>query len=634
MPPDCHGFQRSVQIHVGPHSSPTIEFSVSHGSGASREDAEVEQEDERCKVAWLSHKDISEYGAKEAALDTFDFVLTDSLATVPFSSRRGRLLFLERIGEIFLPPDLDEALADKSHLLSVLLPAEGSMAWDDPVTHEIRRQALAHMPKHTFVDDGLLTTHKLAFAPYRFSLIADDESHTVSQALIRCLGLLTVPLSNGFTALNVMMPRAIIPYNRTHFGLQAVRSTLPDINHDIGWLWNYHRLLQDQLLYRYTLPFEDRLASAACTLCRLQQTLRPYSSDTVGRSVKPTERHLQLALVAIFSAGANFERRKAIRETWGRVLLEVYHLRVRFFLGEPATPKALAHVRWEAEVYGDLVILPVPEGYRMNSQKGLLLLEWCARHSAAEFLLKTDDDIYLRPAQVLEVLRRRPPFGYIWGYFDYLSPVPHEEGDPFYTDVETYPYPAFPPYARGLVRAVSMDVVRRIAAASHRGRLHMISGDDPCFGVHLRQLIFDSEDPIPLIALDDRDSYRSFAMEPSCSLRLWSHMTPRTWVVHHVTAEQTRCMWTTDVAAGYYLLQTEDADRVALSIDAIAAADAAAELATAPVGFLPEVPPLPDVCTCLLTGPLAEALANRSDKINASSTYQFWGDPDALDAEV
>jgi hypothetical protein len=123
--------------------------------------------------------------------------------------------------------------------------------------------------------------------------------------------------------------------------------------------------------------------------------------------------------------------------------------------------------------------------------KGLLFLEWIAQHSGAEFLLKVDDDVYLRPAPLLEQMRARPPVQYVWGYFDYVSPVPREEGHPFCNTEAEFPFDVFPPYPRGVVRVLSMDVVRHLARASEKGRLRMIFGDDPCIGVHLRQLMFD-----------------------------------------------------------------------------------------------------------------------------------------------
>lgn len=56
---------------------------------------------------------------------------------------------------------------------------------------------------------------------------------------------------------------------------------------------------------------------------------------------------------------------------------------------------------------------------------------------------------------------------YVWGYFDYFSPVPREEGHAFYNSEDFYPFDAFPPYARGLLRALSMDVVHGLASLSH-----------------------------------------------------------------------------------------------------------------------------------------------------------------------
>eukprot|EP00927_Polykrikos_kofoidii_P071675 TRINITY_DN67923_c0_g1_i1.p1 TRINITY_DN67923_c0_g1~~TRINITY_DN67923_c0_g1_i1.p1 ORF type:complete len:732 (-),score=110.33 TRINITY_DN67923_c0_g1_i1:47-2242(-) len=659
-PPDCHGLPWDVHVQIGLQDTRALLYRAPSKSQHRRR--------RPCSVAWMGHSDITLSGMKEALLNAFDYVLTDSFEVVPFASRSGRLAFLERVGQIYHGPEPDDGLIAKEHLLSVLLPSEDSTAWDDPFTRQIHQEAMEHMPEHTFTNDGTIGTHLRAFSSYRFSLIVDDEGYTVSEALIRCLGFQAVPLFNGFTSFTVMTSTAVLPLNKSHFHLPVVMERLMEMNNDVGWLWHYNRMLQDQLTYRYVKPFDDRFASAACTLCRHEMLARSRAStlppswtappkpsggdEDVAKTTAPQtnarkQQPHQLVFVAVLSAMVNFEKRQAVRDTWGRVLREVYGFPLRFFIGE-----SNARADFEAATYNDLVVLNVPEGYAMNSKKGLLLLQWCAFYYAAEFLLKVDDDIYLRPAPVVAVLRRRPPFGHIWGYFDYMSPVPRIPGEPFYSDEDTFPFPTFPPYPRGLVRAISFDVVRRLAEAGRQGRLRMIFGDDPCLGVHLRQLLFSTEEdeqdgacPLPLLTLDDRDSYRSFAMEPSCSDRLWSHVTPRTWVVHHVTAEHIRCMFAADVAAGYYDLvptvgrvEDEDADETAdttasvirLSSAAEASAEMAAEVATAGVGKAPDVPPMPDVCSCLAVGPLAEALANRSDKITASQTFKAWGDPNAV----
>ena len=88
----------------------------------------------------------------------------------------------------------------------------------------------------------------------------------------------------------------------------------------------------------------------------------------------------------------------------------------------------------------------------------MLFHNWIAQHSNAIYLLKIDDDVYFRPAPLLEQLRFKSPFLYVWGYMDYHSPVPREPEDDFYNPEEIFPYETFPPYPRGGVRVVSMDV--------------------------------------------------------------------------------------------------------------------------------------------------------------------------------
>ncbi|CAJ1455381.1 unnamed protein product [Effrenium voratum] len=159
-----------------------------------------------------------------------------------------------------------------------------------------------------------------------------------------------------------------------------------------------------------------------------------------------------LVFVGIYSARRNFEKRQAVRDTWGRVLSS-WNFRYRFFLGEASSGASSEErrMRREMEEHNDLVFLPVTEGYRMNSRKGLLFLEWIAQRAEAEFLLKTDDDVYLRLEPVFRQLQHRVPAQYAWAIFDYISPVPREPDDNFYNPEDGLPVPCVPalPAGRG-----------------------------------------------------------------------------------------------------------------------------------------------------------------------------------------
>eukprot|EP00933_Yihiella_yeosuensis_P052030 TRINITY_DN50007_c0_g1_i1.p1 TRINITY_DN50007_c0_g1~~TRINITY_DN50007_c0_g1_i1.p1 ORF type:complete len:534 (+),score=83.98 TRINITY_DN50007_c0_g1_i1:159-1604(+) len=436
-------------------------------------------------------------------------------------------------------------MAEKTELLSILLPPQETWSELDQLIHD---QAKARIPDHIYIDDGSLEAHRAAFLKYRFSLISNDlGSRHVSQAFVRSVGFHCIAVYNGFVEVGAMVFNGIADFIAEPFNLDETVTTIKKHNEQLGALWHYQRIIQDQFQYRYNRPFEEKLLSQACTLCRVHAMPRIAQLPPA-----------KLVFVGIYSARRNFAKRAAVRETWGRLLTEKYGFRYIFFLGEASDGASQDEVRMRREVeqYGDIVFLDAKEGYRKNSQKGLLFLQWVALHADAEFLLKVDDDVYFRPAPLLNLLLRKPATQYAWGYFDYISPVPRVEGDYFHNTEETYPFEVFAPYPRGVVRVLSMDVVRQLSKAGHEGKLRLVFGDDPCIGVHLRQLLFDEEEPMPSLTLDDFDN-KVFAMEPSCHPDLWSKITNRTWAVHHVTPEQIRCMWNADLNAGY-LLETPD----------------------------------------------------------------------------
>ena len=427
-----------------------------------------------CRVAWLDHEDLQSVNAGDLQ-GQVDYLFTDSRSYVPFRQRHGSVLYLENISEFQVPEDLDSIMQEKTELLSVLMPPRDR--WDE-LAEEIYRQAMAAMPSHVFVEDGSPETEVAAFERYRFCIIPEEDSarHAVSPLFVRSLAYHTIAVFNGFVEVGAMVFNAIADYDPEPFNLVETIETLNRHNKQLGALWHYQRIIQDMVQYRYNRPFAEKLYSQACTMCRLLADLP---------DAKPP-----LVFVGIYSARKNFEKRRAVRETWGRLLRERFGVRYRFFLGEGSAGASGEErkMRQELEEHNDLVFLPVTEGYRMNSRKGLLFLEWIAERAEAEFLLKTDDDVYLRPAPLLRQLERRIPSQYAWAIFDYISPVPRDEEDNFYNSQEDFPYPVFPPYPRGVVRVLSMDVVRLLAKASQEGRLRMIYGDDPCVQAALDRL--------------------------------------------------------------------------------------------------------------------------------------------------
>ncbi|KAF4663075.1 hypothetical protein FOL47_005921 [Perkinsus chesapeaki] len=525
-------------------------------------------DDGSCVAAYLHAPPSS----PDINIDNFDYVFTNNITWLPFGQtraigERGELIHLDEV-EFTLPTDasdpnhkgvpIQELLMRKTSFVSLLFPpVEGLSATGQPTNWprewlQIYAQASEHTETadHIYFDGDPRSSpserfevYKKAFERYRFTIILDDlhKRDFLSEAMINALAYHTVPAYNGYYRVSTMFANAVAAFNETYFEIGSFLGLLHDLERQMKFLWSYQDMLLDVLYYRYHEPFSTRLWSTIETLCGSR---RQAMSDI---------------FLGIYSSNGNFEKRDAIRRTWLRVFAEDGRVKYKFFLGRVGAMEGdmSRRVREEIAVYNDIVLLDVPEGYRYNSQKGLLFLEWVARNVEARMLIKADDDIYLRPEPLIHMIRRRPSVGYLWGFIDYISPVPRDEGHNFHNTWGIYPYETFPTYPRGVVRVMSIDVVRKISRLKDLGKLRMVFGDDPCLGVHLRQAVYTSIDGdrlLPSLIVDDFGSYSVFAMEPVCE-KTWSSVKAGSWVVHHVGAEEIRCMWRRDVEGGYY---TED----------------------------------------------------------------------------
>ena len=184
------------------------------------------------------------------------------------------------------------------------------------------------------------------------------------------------------------------------------------------------------------------------------------------------------AFVSIYSAKKNFGRRMALRETW-LPLLTLLGVPYRFFLAGTLLNEELdALLRRERDVFDDMIFLQGTTDEYPIGKKGLAALLWVAHHSEAQFWLKFDDDLYVRPHLVLQRLSSIQRAELYWGAFDYSGLVIRDANDPHFTPPEIWPEPVFPPYARGAALAISMDLVRLVAQEEEKRPLKKIKACD------------------------------------------------------------------------------------------------------------------------------------------------------------
>jgi len=440
------------------------------------------------------------------------------------------------------------------------------------------------LPGHVFVEDGSEETRQAAFSLYQVTLFCGDFMHESFPplALVHALAYSAHPvvpraLHGNLSRIYFHLPDAVQAYRSVDIG--RFRDLLwdiynnPDKEDAVRFKHTFNALSAELLFYRYGEPAGMRAEAAACSMCESRKRDKTRAVFATLTAAGPTSwigdpkdfsRAADASVEFVFcsmSRRAATDLRRTVRETWAGLLRELPFVALRFFVGllEEGSTGGAADGVHEA----DVVELGVLESYRTINVKAFLMLDWAFdQFPHLQWLLRHDDDVYLRPLPVLAQLRARPPVRYIWGSFDHGSTVVRDPGHLHYNSYEQCPehkHPffgdVFPPYARGHLWAMSADLLGEVVKA---WRVDVVNigdvdakaladrlphPDDPALGIVLANLVAQGLS----INLDDRD-FNVFSLNPSCN-STFSNIHERTWVVHHVSSSVMKCMWAIDEEA-------------------------------------------------------------------------------------
>ena len=531
----------------------------------------IPRADLECSVLYASGMLDLEHGGLKEVSEKFEAVFIEDQRVLGLWEARGNLHFFDKTDYNELPIN---SLAEKRELVSFVFPSWGVVKNDEKLYAEYKKLSSfedgALIP-HIFFDKGIdkrnSTFYDQSMTNYFFTIIY-AHLHTLSYPplpFIRAFERHTIPITLtrhsdywlplGFRAESAVWriigfnPREGIPFLRDMIRAKQEK----DFDELILFRQLNMRILQDLSIYRYNLPPESRLVTAACAVCKARKGLKTLTYSNVP----------PLVFVAIMSARENFALRQTVRQTWLSVLSGGgigegrFNYAYAFFIGKPGDDEKVVYpsledvLQIESDFYGDVVTLDVPESYLALTQKSLLMYHWVVENSpSSAFFLRVDDDMYLRPQPIFDQLAKRTPARYWWGSFAHLSSVVRNETDfKAYNSQEQYPIGEFfPMYTRGVMYALSTDLLRLIVAEDKAGNLHTKTHpDDSALGVYIYQLVIARK---TFVNTDDRDENR-VALNPVCK-HVFSQLQNTTWAVHHVSPSQMRCMWDADIKGDYY----------------------------------------------------------------------------------
>lgn len=179
--------------------------------------------------------------------------------------------------------------------------------------------------------------------------------------------------------------------------------------------------------------------------------------------------------VGVKSAGAAFDARQALRQTW---LAEAGPgACVRFAVGAVSNATLRGALGREQAAYGDLLLedaLPAADHYLnlVEKTKGLLaaLADPSGAAPHALFYMVADDDVYVRPAALVEGLAGSAPrarfyAGQVWAeQFNHPIRPQRDASHRNYVPRAAWPLDALPPFAIGPHYLLSADCARFVAA--------------------------------------------------------------------------------------------------------------------------------------------------------------------------
>ncbi|XP_062319441.1 N-acetyllactosaminide beta-1,3-N-acetylglucosaminyltransferase 2 [Osmerus eperlanus] len=220
-------------------------------------------------------------------------------------------------------------------------------------------------------------------------------------------------------------------------------------------------------------------------------------------------------LLAVKSLAPHFDRRQAIRESWGRAGLMANQTVATVFLLGNATavdhhPDLSRMLRYESIQHHDILQWDYRDSFFNLTVKEVLFLDWMRTQCPdAKFIFKGDDDVFVNTLRILEFLKglTGPKARNLFVGDVITNAGPHRDKKVKYFIPESMFVGTYPPYAGGGGYLYSGDLAHRLHNVSQRVALYPI--DDVYTGMCLRKMGLAPEKHKGFRTFDIEEKYRT-----------------------------------------------------------------------------------------------------------------------------
>ncbi|KAK7347226.1 hypothetical protein VNO80_21753 [Phaseolus coccineus] len=191
--------------------------------------------------------------------------------------------------------------------------------------------------------------------------------------------------------------------------------------------------------------------------------------------------------VGILSAGNHFAERMAVRKSWMQhSFIRSSKVVARFFVALHPRKEINVELKKEAEYFGDIVIVPYMDNYDLVVLKTVAICEYGVRTVSAEYIMKGDDDTFVKVDDVMTRARNVPySMSFYIGNINYRH-TPLRRGK-WAVTYEEWPEEEYPPYANGPGYILSSDIASYILSEFEMHKLRLFKMEDVSMGMWVQQ---------------------------------------------------------------------------------------------------------------------------------------------------
>ncbi|KAK2636309.1 hypothetical protein Ddye_031101 [Dipteronia dyeriana] len=206
--------------------------------------------------------------------------------------------------------------------------------------------------------------------------------------------------------------------------------------------------------------------------------------------------HVEL-FIGILSAGNHFAERMAVRKSWlQHKFITSSKVVARFFVALHGRKDINLDLKKEAEYFGDIVVVPYMDTYDLVVLKTVAICEYGVRTVAAKYIMKCDDDNFVRVDAVIKEVKKvhKDRSLYVGNMNYYHRPLRHGKWAVTY---EEWPEEEYPPYANGPGYIVSSDIAQSVVAEFEKHTLRLFKMEDVSMGMWVEK--FNRSKPVEYV---------------------------------------------------------------------------------------------------------------------------------------